>query len=285
MINFEKLHSLNSDGFTLLYEKIDEKYLRNRLIEYGKNEPKSSKYYIGKRNGNFFKGFTRLEKIPSIKVKKFYRDEIAHKNEEVMSLFEQGLFIMLNFKSGEREDLIQKILNLNQDNISMLLFDLFDINLNLTMEQFIHIKNNIVEEYLKKYNELKDNEYKQIEKLENDNKSEIQLNNELKQRLDSTLNELKNIKIENQKLKIKNEKLLSIENFINRLSKQNSGFEESVVNTIKDYIDDNEYKEALDVKINIEKLLEFNVVKYKNNQDISNDLVVQYILIKMMEEI
>ncbi len=287
MIDENKLQNLKQSKFNKLFDFLDINFLKKNLFEYGRNEPKTSKYYIGKRLGTFYNGFTRLEKVPNIKIKSFYREEIKHHNEKVIYIIEDAIFHILNLKRTDYdlEKLKVSILNVDDVDLISILSELFDINCNLTINQFISIKKDFLEKYRVDSAQIKKEYNEEIRTLEVNLSEQKEINSKL-------LNQLENIEKAEDLIKVENEenikKLEQLQNnidfFKNKLM-QNIIEYDDIYKYMIQFIENYDIQKADHIRDRFIVLLENNIEKFKNNENICNDLVIQFILINIMEEL
>ena len=261
MIDLDLLKEIDKKDFTKIFDFLDKNFLKRKLIEYGKKQMKGSKYYIGNRMGSFWNGFSKLDKIPDIKIKTFYKEEIRKGNVEVIKIFNDAILHKLNLsdQSGDidTKELQSRISVLNNSEVATILFQLFKIDSDITYEQYIFNKN--------------EDEIKKVSILTKDIEEKNKIINELK--------------IENEKYINQYKEQLEKNNFIlNSLSTRKRSIDD-IVNSISSIIEEKNIGNISQLKESCLELLKNNVVNFSKDEDITDNLVIEYIIIKLMEEI
>ena len=280
MMCIEKFKNLANEDVNILIEFVGESRCRNFIIGYGKNQPEYSEYYIGrKKNGKYWKGF-RIEKLPVKKIQKFYYDQFKNENKDVLENFEKLILKTLNVSDDCNDSLKYKIMDCEKLEVIPLLLSLFDISMDIPYQKheeeikkverkYLNLlkeretKFNLeVEDLLSKYNK-KINSYNiEIQRLENENKK---LEGKLQEIrcLNATSNDFGNLK---EKLRINN--------------KDN----EQLIKACLSIIDDYNIKSQKKNNLIFDKLFTEIKSKFLVGEDISELIIVEYILYKWMEE-
>lgn len=236
MIDLDLLKEIDKKDFTKIFDFLDKNFLKRKLIEYGKKQMKGSKYYIGNRMGSFWNGFSKLDKIPDIKIKTFYKEEIRKGNVEVIKIFNDAILHKLNLsdQSGDidTKELQSRISVLNNSEVATILFQLFKIDSDITYEQYIFNKNEIIKQYEEKIRENEELYNRTIADMKDKNEDEIK-----------------------------------------KVSILTKDIEEKNIGNISQ------------LKESCLELLKNNVVNFSKDEDITDNLVIEYIIIKLMEEI
>lgn len=283
MVDVKLLKNMDNKCFTRIFDFLDKNFLKNKLIEYGKKQMKGSKYYIGSRMGSFWNGFSRLDKISDIKVKSFYKEEIKKNNEDVIDIFNNAILHKLNITDENIEELKENISLLSDVELATVLFQLFHIDSNITYEQYLLGKEKIIEKYEGKLKQSEEIYIRNISDLKDkieENKGKVkQLLKELEEK-----NEILN-KVEADKEKyfrLYKEQLDKNNLIINNLSSKGINIT-NVINSISNLIEESNVEILSQLKKTCLELLENNIINFTKDKDITDDLVIEYILIKIME--
>ena len=142
-LNKERLEGLTEEEFDSVIKFIGESILREKLIEIAKDFPINSKYCNNsKKRGNFWNGFSP-SKLPYSKIKKFYKDEVFYKENDLVG--DDFLENILNLKINSIPNFdINYISNLEKDKSDILL-ELFDVSLT---DREIDLSNQLYEQKL-----------------------------------------------------------------------------------------------------------------------------------------
>lgn len=284
MINKEKIKELDNAKLNVLLDFIGISILRQKLIEIAKDFPPTSKYYLGKRSGLFWRGF-RPEQITQSKVKMFYTHELNNENMGVVTAIMKMIALKLNTDNKEKNEIRDIILSTNNEQAIPVLFDIYEIDNAISVEELIVEKEKNKKEYL---NELRlENEkfQKNIETQRNEYEKKLLEQEDIyKKRIEELNSKLKSLDNEIEKYKemisIKEEKDNLIKNrILDKAFKYDDIFKEVNVVRLKNAISDKE-----DVKNVLIDLMKKNIELLENGKDITKMLVVQYIYAKMMED-
>ena len=289
MIDLDLLKEIDKKDFTKIFDFLDKNFLKRKLIEYGKKQMKGSKYYIGNRMGSFWNGFSKLDKIPDIKIKTFYKEEIRKGNIEVIKIFNDAILHKLNLsdQSGDidTKELQSRISVLNNSEVATILFQLFKIDSDITYEQYIFNKNEIIKQYEEKIRENEELYNRTIADMKDKNEDEIKKVSILTKDIEEKNKIIKELKIENEKYINQYKEQLEKNNFIlNSLSTRKRSIDD-IVNSISSIIEEKNIGNISQLKESCLELLKNNVVNFSKDEDITDNLVIEYIIIKLMEEI
>lgn len=289
MVDVDLLKEIDIKDFTMLFDFLDKNFLKNQLIEYGKKQMKGSKYYIGNRMGAFWKGFSKLDKIPDLKIKMFYKDETKKGNEEAIKIFNNAILHKLNLSDKnsdiDMKELKNRITILDNSEVANLLFQLFKIDNNITYEQYVFQKNEITRQYEETIKENEELYTRTIADIKEKSKSEIEKINILTKDLEEKNKIIKKLKTENDKyLNQYNEQLEKNNFIINSLSSEKGNIKD-IIRRISNIIEYKNIGQLPQLKEYCLELLKNNVISFSEGEDITDDLIIEYIIIKLMEEI
>ena len=285
MVDVELLKKLDIKNFTKIFNFLDKNFLKRKLIEYGKKQMKESKYYIGSRMGTFWNGFSKLDKIPEIKIKAFYKDEIKKENDDVIEIFNSAILHKLNISDDNREEIKDRISSLNDTEIATILFQLFHIDSNITYEQYVFEKNKIIEQYEEKIRKSEELYIHTISDMKDKNKNETEKVIHLTKDIEEKNRIIGKIEVEKDKyIKLYKEQVKKNNLIINSLSSKEKNVSD-IAGLISNIIEKNNVENLYQLEEVCLEMLKSNVINFSNGNDITNNLILEYIIIKIMEEI
>lgn len=257
MINQEIIKTLNEQELDLILTYIESDYIRKEVQKYVKELPDFSIYkFGGKHNGNYWRGFTKFDKIPYCKIKTLLANEFKH--EVIQNLVIDGLNRKHN--TDDQEALKKDILSNANRELADVLAKIYGLDLNVSYEAYIEDKQKLEEQYhanLKEETSRLSNHYEEIiEDLKNKNHDLNNKINDLNNKNDDLNNELKALQARILKKIINDDKM--VEHILTILKNDGS---------------------KLDNYIN--GLLIDNQRKFANNEDFSDLLILEYVLLRM----
>ena len=272
MINKEKIKELSKEEINILVDFIGPDISLPFVRFYSEKVPEQSQYHIGKSNGRFWRGF-RVDTLPAPMIRRFYNGVIKENPKIVLEAIEVMVYQRMGITQEELEDaekVKDKISELKDHEVIPILLNLFDTQMEITFEQYktdleavenreARCRENLKKEYEDKIESLIDNYRKRISSI-NEEKQQIEKE---KNRLEKELSELK-------------KKSFS---FISKL-RQNSLSNQKVDRLISAL----ETTEVSGIKESFLLLREENRKKFDQGEDISEDLIIEYLLYRMMEE-
>ena len=217
------------------------------------------------------------------------KEEIRKGNVEVIKIFNDAILHKLNLsdQSGDidTKELQSRISVLNNSEVATILFQLFKIDSDITYEQYIFNKNEIIKQYEEKIRENEELYNRTIADMKDKNEDEIKKVSILTKDIEEKNKIINELKIENEKYINQYKEQLEKNNFIlNSLSTRKRSIDD-IVNSISSIIEEKNIGNISQLKESCLELLKNNVVNFSKDEDITDNLVIEYIIIKLMEEI
>ena len=275
----ENLLTLSTEDIKVLIEFVGEAKCRNFIIEYGKNQPSYSEYHIGKKNGKFWKGF-RVEKLNNKKIYSFFHDQIKNENPVILEKFENLLLKSIDALDCNDESLKDKIMNVEQSEVVSLLLKLFNVSMDIPYQKYVEDINRLEEGFAEVLQSKEENYNKKVKDLICRQEEKID-SYEIK--LQHLLNQNKNLEKELQNIKNKNINSKKFIEFKEKLRINNKS-EEKLMNKILLILEDCNVSNSKRENTIMHSLFEEIKRKFLLGEDISELIVVEYILYKWMEE-
>ena len=270
----QRIKELSSEEICTILDFIGEERARKCVINYGKKQPPTSDYHIGKKfNGNFWKGF-RIEKFPMIKIKNFFIDEIKNDNSYIEHELLKLIFSTLSLKKRKilDQELKEKIRTIKNSEVAALLLRLFNLSLSISYES--HQKE--IEELRKKYLD-------KIDELEEKYKGEISdLKDKQKKKIDLLKEQVSSLKSENADLKQDNSEIAQYSSFKSKILSRNNN--EEIIEQFFSLWEENKINNKDDMVSLLEEMFNKNISKLHAEEDVSNLIIAEYLLFNMIEE-
>ena len=312
-INKENLLKKSYNDFEVICNFIGLSILKNFFLSECKNSMKTCKYYIGKINGKYWNGF-RPSTISLKKICEVLFLEKSGSEINVEKIIDNSIKEKLNIKNDE--NLEKEIKEINDYNVLLILSNIYDIaNINEN-ELKIKFERLEIENKIAKYeDEIKEKDEIIAKNLEIINKNEAKQSNlsdkvnKLQQTLVQKEKELTQLKEDYNLIKdiSKKEIQKANENNLIKMNELKKSYEElmkeneinknikfelcnKLIQTnfskedIKEIIEKEEIVEKKDLFEFVERLLNLNIKNFKEKNNISKLLVLEYVLLKIMEE-
>ena len=246
---------------------------------------KGSKYYVGSRMGSFWNGFSKLDKISDIKIKSFYKEEIKKDNGDVIDIFNSAILHKLSIANQNVKELKDKISSLSDVELATILFQLFHIDTNITYEQYLLGKKKTIEEYEEKLKKSEEFYIRNISDLNDKTKEEKVKVKQLLYELEEKNEILNKAEVDKEKyIRLYKEQLNKNDLMISNLSSKRIEITDAI-SSISNLIEENNTENLSQLKEICLELLKNNIINFLKDEDITDNLVIEYILIKIMEGI
>ena len=267
MINQEKLENLKDDEIELLVEYLEScgGHFRNKCFEYCKTQNKSSKYLIARKNGWFWGNLSNFDRAPVSKIQEMLKDEYQNSKERVIELFNDC--INHKFKNVIDNDfkLKQIIYNNEKQEIIDLLSDICNLDLSINFTDYLNEKAKVEQECKEHYEE-------ELKKITNLNERII---NDYNQQIEQYKNKI--IEYEKQ------EKVLTAQNKRIKATILNKSIsDEEIVEKLEKLLSSANNETKLNSLIR--EMLEDNLRLFDKGEDLSEQLIAEYVLLKMRGE-
>ena len=280
MISAENYKKLSNEEINCLLSFIGDTRAYKIVLDFGKSEPTYSDYYIGKKNGKYWKHF-RIEKLPNRIIQKFFHDLIKDENKKFIDSINKVIFKALDIPEDANNDIIKsKISQLHDMEILPILVKLFDLSMLISYAKYREDLNHLEQQYKDKMAEMDSGFQSKMETVLENHRKKVSDNNA----------EIQKLKNENLRLQaaIKDQKSTGVcsDDFIkfkNKLKASNRN-DDQIINVCLSLIENQNMEQSQKKKLVIEKLFQEVQSKFNKNEDISELIIVEYILYKLLED-